>query len=96
MLTKAIRMILVQYVLTSMLIYILMALELLPCALKAIDKIRREFLWKGRKDARGESLLISLDKSHKSNIFGRPRHLRSPKHGMGTKAQVAVVAENRT
>jgi len=34
LLTKAGRMILVQYVLTSMLIYVLMALELPPCALK--------------------------------------------------------------
>jgi len=57
LLTKAGRMILVQFVLTSMLIYILLALELPPCVLKAIDKIRRGFLWKGRKDARGHCLL---------------------------------------
>ena len=37
LLTKAGRLILVQYVLTSMLIYILLAVELPPCALKAID-----------------------------------------------------------
>ena len=37
LLTKAGRLILVQYVLTSMLIYILLAVELPPCDLKAID-----------------------------------------------------------
>ena len=62
LLTKTGRVILVQYVLTSMLIYILMALELPPCALKAIDKIRRGFLWKGRKDARGGHCLLAWPK----------------------------------
>ena len=62
LLTKAGRMILVQYVLTSMLIYILLALELPPCVLKAIDKIRRGFLWKGRKDARGGHCLLAWPK----------------------------------
>ena len=55
-------MILVQFVLTSMLIYILLALELPPCVLKAIDKIRRGFLWKGRKDARGGHCLLAWPK----------------------------------
>ena len=62
LLTKAGRTILVQYVLTSMLVYILMALELPPCALKAIDKIRKGFLWKGRKDARGGHCLLAWPK----------------------------------
>lgn len=51
-----------QYVLTSMLVYILMALELPPCALKAIDKIRKGFLWKDRKDARGGHCLLAWPK----------------------------------
>jgi len=62
LLTKAGRMILVQFVLTSMLIYIILALELPPCVLKAIDKIRRGFLWKGRKDARGGHCLLAWPK----------------------------------
>ena len=90
------RAVLVCFVLTAIPIYLLVAIKVPKWFIRAIDKIRREFLWKGRKDARGEAPLISLAKSHKSNIFGRPRHLRSQKHGMGTKAQVAVVAENRT
>jgi hypothetical protein len=53
LLTKAGRNILVRSVLTSMLIYLLLALDLPAKALEAIDKIRRGFLWKGRKDVRG-------------------------------------------
>lgn len=56
LLNKAGRKVLVQFVLTSMLIYLVMALDLPPWALKAIDKIRRGFLWKGRKDVRGATV----------------------------------------
>jgi len=62
LLTKAGRVILVQYVLTSMLIYILLALELPPSVLKAIDKIRRAFLWKGRKEVKGGHCLLAWPK----------------------------------
>ena len=62
LLTKAGRLILVQFVLTSMLIYIVMALDLPPWALRAIDKIRRGFLWKGRKDAKGGHCLLAWPK----------------------------------
>lgn len=44
LLTKAGRRILVQFVLTSMLVYLAMAMELPPWALKAMDKYRRGFL----------------------------------------------------
>jgi len=62
LLIKAGRVILVQYVLTSMLIYILLALELPPSVLKAIDKIRRAFLWKGRKDVKGGHCMLAWPK----------------------------------
>jgi hypothetical protein len=52
LLTKSGRKIHVQYVLIGMVIYLAMAVDLPAWALKAIDKIRREFLWRGRKDAK--------------------------------------------
>jgi len=45
-----------------MLIYIVMALDLPPWALRAIDKIIRGFLWKGRKDAKGGHCLLAWPK----------------------------------
>ena len=49
LLTKAGRSVLVQYVLTSMLIYLVLVLDLPTGTLQTIDKIRRGFLWRGRK-----------------------------------------------
>lgn len=62
LLTKEGRRILVQFVLTSMLIYLAMALDIPPWALKAIDKIRRGFLWKGRKEVKGGHCLLAWSK----------------------------------
>ena len=70
LLTKAGRKILVQSVLTSMTIYLLMALNLPPWALKAIDKCRRGFLWKGRKDVKGGHCLIAWPKVTRSIELG--------------------------
>ena len=62
LLTKAGRKVLVQFVLTPMLIYLVMALDLPSWALKAIDKIIRDFFWKGRKDVSGGHCLIAWPK----------------------------------
>ena len=56
LLTRASRKVVVQFVLTSMLVYLAMAMDLPPWALKAIDKIQRGFLWRGRKDVKGGTL----------------------------------------
>jgi hypothetical protein len=47
---------------TSMVIYLAMAVDLPPWALKAMDKIRRGFLWRGRKDAKGGHCLLAWPK----------------------------------
>jgi hypothetical protein len=47
------RNVLVKAVLTAIPIHHLMVLQCLKWVLKAIDKIRRGFLWKGRRDIRG-------------------------------------------
>jgi hypothetical protein len=59
LMTKIGRKVLVQSVLTGMLIYMLMAIDLPPWAIKAVDKIRRGFLWKGRRDAQGGHCLVA-------------------------------------
>lgn len=48
-----------QFVLTGMIIYLAVAVELLAWALKAIDKIRKGFLWRGRKDVKGGHCLVA-------------------------------------
>jgi len=45
-----------------MLIYLVLALDLPTGTLQAIDKIRRGFLWRGRKDTRGGHCLIAWPK----------------------------------
>ena len=62
LMTRAGRVVQVQFVLTAMLIYLAMAIDLPPWAIKAIDKIRRGFVWRGRKEAKGGHCLIAWPK----------------------------------
>jgi len=68
--TRAGRVIQVQFVLTGILIYVAMATDLPPWAIKAIDKIRRAFLWKGRKEAKGGHYPIAWPKVCRSRELG--------------------------
>jgi len=52
-----------------MLIYLAMAIDLPPWAIKAIDKIRRGFVWRGCKKAKGGHYLIAWPR------FVEPRSL---------------------
>jgi hypothetical protein len=42
-----------------MIIYLAMAIDFPQWALEAIDKIRKGFLWKGRKEVRGGHCLVA-------------------------------------
>lgn len=54
---------LVRYVLTSMSIYFITVFALKKWALKKIDKIRRNFLWKGSEQASGGHCLVKWQKT---------------------------------
>jgi hypothetical protein len=51
--SRAGRRILVQHVLSSMTVYMAMAIDFPQWAIEAIDKIRKGFLWGGRKEVKG-------------------------------------------
>jgi hypothetical protein len=53
LLTKPGRKVLVQYVFTSMIIYLAMALDIPAWGWKAMDKFRRSSFWRGSEDAKG-------------------------------------------
>jgi hypothetical protein len=53
LLTKPGRKVLIQFVLTGMLIYLAMAIDLPAWALKLIDKLGRGFFWRGCKEVKG-------------------------------------------
>jgi hypothetical protein len=69
LLTKVGRKVQVQDVLIGMVIYLAMVVDLPAWALKAIDKIRRGFLWRGRRDAKGGHYHVAW------GIVCRPREL---------------------
>ena len=68
--TRTGRAVQVQYVLTAMLIYLAMAIDLPPWAIKAIDRMRRDFVWRRRREANGGHRLIAWPKVYCSKELG--------------------------
>ena len=56
--------------LTTKVIYPAMALDLLGWVLKAIDKLRKGLLWKGRKEVKGGYYLLSWPKITRPKELG--------------------------
>jgi hypothetical protein len=49
----------VQHVLTGTTVYLAMAIHIPQWTLDAIDKIRKCFLWRGRKEPKGGHCLVA-------------------------------------
>jgi hypothetical protein len=60
----------VQVIMTSSLIYHLMALDLDPWALQFADRLRRGFLWAGKQEARGGHCLVAWEAVCKPKALG--------------------------
>ena len=53
---------LVRFVLSAIPIYLLITINVPKSFIKAVDKIRRGFLWKGREQANGGCCLVAWEK----------------------------------
>jgi hypothetical protein len=70
LMTRAGRKVQVQYVMTEMVIYLAMTVDLPPRALEDIDKIRKWFLCRGRKEVRGGHCLVAWGRVCRPVEFG--------------------------
>jgi hypothetical protein len=63
------RAVLVRFVLTAIPLYLLIAIRVPKWFVRAIDKIRKEFLWKGLgiREVNGGCLLGGLGKGHETH-----------------------------
>jgi hypothetical protein len=62
LLNRAGRITMVRFVLSAIPIYLLIAINIPKWFIKAIDKIRKGFLWKGREHANGGCYLVAWEK----------------------------------
>jgi hypothetical protein len=69
LLTKDGRVAFVQAMMTASVIYHLMALDVDPWVIKAVDRLQSGFLWDGKPDMRGGCCLVAWD------TICQPKHL---------------------
>jgi hypothetical protein len=93
LLTRAGRKVHVQFVLTATIIYLAMALDLPLWAHKAIDKIQRNYFWRGQRSKR-RSLPCFLGHGVPTHCFGGAWYLQSPGSRLGIEGKMAMVEEN--
>jgi hypothetical protein len=70
LMTRARRVVHVQFVITATIIYQAMALDLPAWFTKAVDKITRGYFWRGSRDAKGGHCLISWPKVTRPKELG--------------------------
>ena len=88
--TLAGRVVLVRFVLTAIPVYLLVAIKVPKWFIQAIDKIRRNFLWKGRKEINGGSCLVAWEKVMRPIDLGGLGIHNLENHGMGAPNALAV------
>jgi hypothetical protein len=71
LMNRAGRVVHVQFVMTAKIIYTTMAVEFPAWAFKAIEKLQKGFVWKGRKEVNGGHCLLAWPKiAHPKDLGG--------------------------
>jgi hypothetical protein len=94
LLTKPGRRILVQFVMTGMLIYLAMAINLPAWGQKAVGKLQRGFLWRGCKEAK-EDIVWCMEQGMQTDGAQWPWNLELKRAQVGTKDEMAMVGQDR-
>jgi hypothetical protein len=90
----------VRFVLSAILIYLLIAINVPKWFIKAIDKIWKGFLWKGKEQANGGCCLVAWEKVIRPLDLGGSGitnlEVMAGGHGMGAASKVAMAQENQS